>query len=205
MGNTQSQHENDETTHRPIDTSVEHLSTEEVFLLSLRYPRHFKEIINRFETPFMSKALYILKNEQSAADVVQETFVRMYASAAKYRKQKGATFSSWAYKILMNQCFTEYKKRKREREMTATLPEEWAEYVPDTYARDSFEQKLTKEYVMSLVSKLPAVLRRSLTMYFFDEVPQAEIARQEGVSHDVVRTRIHRAKQYLKRYIKEQL
>jgi RNA polymerase sigma-70 factor (ECF subfamily) len=183
---------------------VEKLDIDEVFLLSLRDPRHYKEIITHFQSPFMSKALSILKNEHYAADAVQETFVRMYASAAKYRKQKDASFSSWAYKILINQCFTQYKKRKRERVMTATMPEEWTDQVADPYATREFDQKLTKDYVMSLVSKLPAALRRSITLYFFEEMPQAEIARQEGVSHDVVRTRIHRAKQYLKKYIKEQ-
>jgi len=174
------------------------MTDDEVFIASLRDPEQFGEIMNRYQAPFLRKAKEILKDEDEAYDAVQEAFVRIYSAAKKYRKQEGASFKAWAYKVLVNQCFTLYKKKKRERTFTVQVEEEFAQSFPDQYEIDSYERKLTKEYVLSLVSKLPKLLGKIVTLHFIDEIPQKDIAEKEGISHEVVRARIHRAKKQLR-------
>src|SRR3989344_4941383 len=85
------------------------ISDETVFLASLRDPERFSEIVDRYQTAFLRKAMEILGDENDAYDIVQEAFVRIYSAAKQYRKLEGVAFKSWAYKVLMNQCFTMYQ------------------------------------------------------------------------------------------------
>jgi len=174
------------------------LSDEEVFLKALVNPDAFSIIFDRYQSAFLRKAKDILKSEEEAYDAVQEAFVRIYSAARQYRKMEGATFKSWAYKILINQCYTLYQKNKKRFEQGIDLTDGDMELLEDKVATDEHQNKLTKDYVMSLVSKLPVILARVVDLYFIQEVPQKEIANREGVSNEVIRARIHRAKKELR-------
>ena len=190
------------TTHQQKRTSKEqakNLPDSEVLSMSLDNPAVFEELVDRYQRAFVRKALSILKNEDDAYDVVQETFVRIYTSGRKFKVQEGAFFASWAYKILVNQCYTAYKKKHTREYVSFEADPELAEILPDWKGVESHENKLTQEYVMSLVSKLPLLLRRAVVSYFIEGKPQQDIAESEGVSNEVVRARIHRAKKELKK------
>lgn len=174
------------------------LSDEDVFIASLKEPELFSVIVDRYQAAFIRKAKDILKDEDEAYDAVQEAFVRMYTAAKQYRKQEGDSFKSWAYKVLLNQCFTMYQKKKKERIHAIRIEDEFIEAIPDRYEKEAFERKLTKEYALSLISRLPQILSRVVTLHFIDELPQKRIAEIEGISNEVVRARIHRAKKILR-------
>ncbi len=174
------------------------LADEEVLFASINNPNLFSSIVERYQEAFLRKAKTIL-SEDDAYDAVQETFVRIYASAKKFTVQEGASFKSWGYKILVNQCFTAYAKRKKDSSRRFDIDQELMEAFPDKSEIESFDQKLTKEYVLQLVSKLPIMLGRVVRLYFLEEIPQKEIAEMEGVTNEVIRTRIHRAKKELKK------
>ena len=174
------------------------LSDDEVFIGSLRDPNLFGEVVDRYEDAFLRKAREILKDEEDAYDAVQEAFVRMYASAKKYRIQQNASFRAWAYKILVNQCFTAYKKNRKESSRRVLLDEGEIENIPDAQELSIYNQKFTKEDMMIIVSRLPNILYRTVHLYFFEGVPQKEIAEREGVSPGAIRVRLHRAKKELK-------
>jgi RNA polymerase sigma-70 factor (ECF subfamily) len=113
--------------------------------------------------------------------------------------QEGASFKSWAYKILINTCFTKYNKLKIERVHLSDLDPELQELVPSKEESALFEQKLDTDYVLSLISKLPVILGRVLRLYSVEGKAQREIAKMEGISLGAVRARIHRAKKELKK------
>lgn len=158
-------------------------------------PELFEVIVDRYETPFRNAARRIVGLED-AEDAVQETFVRMYVNAPKYVKRPGTKFSSWAYAILVRVCFTIYSKNKKRESFT--VHEEVVEELEDFSVKELREYSLDKEYLLSLISKLPSLLKRTLELYIFDHKSEKEIAKLEGVSDGVVRTRISRAKDKLK-------
>jgi RNA polymerase sigma factor (sigma-70 family) len=174
------------------------LSDDEVFIGSLRDPNLFEEVVRRYQEAFLHKAQGILRDEDDAYDAVQEAFVRIYSAARKYRAQQNASFRAWAYKILVNQCLTAYKKRSRDFSRRAFVEIEDVGELPSARELEEYEEKLTKEYVLALVSKLPSLLARTVELHFLKEVPADEIAREEGVSAGAIRVRIHRAKKELK-------
>ncbi len=174
------------------------LTDDELFIGSLKQPELFSEIVDRYQQLFIRKAKEILGNEEDAYDATQEAFVRIYSAARQYRKQEGASFKSWAYKILMNQCFTMYQKKKKEWERSSQADDDFMQHIPDQSEIDAYDHKLTKEYLMSLISRLPLVLARTVKLHFIEEIPQKDVAMMEGVSNEVIRVRIHKAKKELR-------
>ena len=183
-----------------VETSADKRSDEEILALSVSNPDVFSVLVDRYEEAFLRKTKQIIFNDPDIArDIVQEAFVKIYLNAKKFKVQEGASFKSWGYKILINTCFTKYKKIKNEKVFLADLDPEIQELVPSKADYDSFEQKLDNDYVMSFISKLPVILGRVLKLYSVDGKSQKDIAKIEGISLGAVRARIHRAKKEIKK------
>lgn len=174
-------------------------SDEALLNISIHKPEAFSELVDRYERSFMRKALSILGNEDDAYDAVQEAFVRMYAGAKRFKKLDGASLSSWGYKILVNRCKTIYTKNRARRIVSFEAEPILLETIPDEISINDGEKMLNREYVLSMISKLPELLRRMIMRHFIDGIPQKEIAKEERISNNAVRARIHRAKKELKR------
>lgn len=184
--------------NRVSNPEYNHLSDEEVLVLSLTQPEVFGELIARYEKQFLGKARHVLGLEAQIEDVVQDTFVKIYLSAAKFKTQEWATLKSWMYKILINTCYTYYKKVKRDRSAVLVLDNETLALV-DPGDRQSIDRALDLDFISSLVARLPGVLRQVSELHFLKGLSYEQVAEAEGVEVGTVRTRVHRAKKELKR------
>lgn len=171
----------------------------ELLALSKAEPKLFEVLVNRYQRQFLRKAVSILRSEEDASDAVQETFVRIYMASNRYKVQEGASFSSWAYAILINQCYTAYRKKHKRELISLEFVPELVEVLPDQASIEELEHSYVRNQLVSLISRLPVILRRVVELHFIDGLPQKVVAEQEGVSNAVVRTRIHRAKKELQR------
>lgn len=168
-------------------------SDEAILALSVKRPHAFRIIIERYEDALLRKAESILRNREEAEDIVQEAFTKMYIHAPRFRVQEGASFKSWAYRIVVNTAFTRYQKLKRERGARTALDPEIYEMLGDTNSRH-FEKQEVSEYVFSILSRIPEHLHRVLYLHVIEGRPQEEVAEIEGISVGAVKTRVHRAK-----------
>lgn len=164
----------------------------EILELSITNPELFSVIVERYEKLFLDKAIKILRSKDEANDVVQDTFVKIYIHANKFTPQEGASFKSWAYKILLNTCFSFCKKKKREREFMTKLDDETMALFgsPDS----AFEKQVILDRFLTVVSKIPAALARVLRMAVVQGKSNEDIAEVEGITVGAVRTRLHRAR-----------
>lgn len=175
-------------------------SDEEVFVASQKHPTLFSHIVERYEDAFLRKAQSVVHNREDAEDIVQETFTRIYLYAKNYAKQDGATFRSWAYKILMNTTFTHYQKLKKTRERMVTIDPEVFEFVPEASYSTAKDDEL-KDFVATNLSRIPTQLARALSLHFLEDHSQKEIAEIEDTSVSAIKTRIYRGKQELKKLV----
>src|SRR3989338_5443617 len=163
---------------------------EEILERSVAHPRLFEELVNRYEEAFLRKALYILKDRERALDAVQDAFVKMYRNAARFTPEPGAGFKSWAYRILVNTCFTAYKKRKNEGQFLADLDPEFQELVADRGATNRREQELDRDEVESFLRELSYGLAEPMRLHFIEGKPHADVAKIMGISEGAVRARV---------------
>lgn len=173
-------------------------SDEELLALSVQHPGLFALLVRRYEAPFLRKAQSIIKDAHEAEDIVQEAFTKIYINANKFKKQEGAQFSSWGYRILINTALTHYAKKKKSWEREAQLDEEIWALIPDRNLKQ-FEKKELADLVASVLVRMPEGLARALSGFFIDGKTQEEIAREEDLSVGAVKTRVHRAKAEFRR------
>ncbi|OGC81087.1 hypothetical protein A2943_01430 [Candidatus Adlerbacteria bacterium RIFCSPLOWO2_01_FULL_51_16] len=167
---------------------------EELLAASLKHPSLFALLVRKYEEPFMRKAISIVRGKEEAQDIVQETFTKIYLAGPKFKKQEGASFSSWGYRILINTALTHYARAKRRGERTVELDEEIWALIPDKSLRQ-FEKKELLDEVVSVLSRMSPVFAKALSAFFIEGKTQEEIAKAEGVSVGAIKTRVHRAKQ----------
>ncbi len=171
---------------------------EEVLVASLKHPGLFALLVRKYEEPFLRKALSIVRLREEAEDVVQEAFAKIYLNAGNFKKQEGATFSSWAYRIVINTALTHYQKQKRKGLSQVELDEEIWALVPDKNLRQ-FEKAEFRDEIASVLSRMPAPFARALNAFFIEGKTQEEMARAEGLSVGAIKTRVHRAKKEFKK------
>jgi RNA polymerase sigma-70 factor (ECF subfamily) len=169
------------------------LEDEELLVASLSHPSLFARLVRKYEEPFLRKAQNIIKDKESAEDIVQETFAKIYLNAGKFKKQEGARFSSWGYRILINTALTHYQKRKRVGQANVALDEEIWALIPDKNLRQ-FEKTQLMDEVASVLTRMPEMFAKALSSFFIEGKTQEEMAREEGVSIGAIKTRVHRAK-----------
>ncbi len=174
---------------------------EELLAASLTHPSLFALLVRKYEEPFLRKAQSIVRSKEEAEDIVQEAFTKIYMNAAKFKKQDGAQFSSWGYRILINTALTHYQKQKRKGERQTELDEEIWALIPDKNLRQ-FEKKELTDEIASVLSRMPAPFAKALSSFFLEGKSQEEMANEEGVSVGAIKTRVHRAKKEFERIYK---
>lgn len=178
---------------------IEEEKDEKILARSLKQPNLFGIIIERYQSAFARKVRSILGDRDEIDDIVQETFLKIYMNAGRFKVVEGASFKSWGYKILINTTFTYYQKLKKDDGAIVRLEPEFYESLPD-------ETKPTREItdlVASVLVRMPKHLARVLDLHFIKGMPHKEIAVLDGLSTSAVKTRVHRAKKEYKKIDEE--
>lgn len=177
------------------------VSDAEILARSRKDPDLFGILVDRYEDAFLRKAKSILYVAEDAEEVVQDCFTRIYLYADKFKPQEGASFSSWAYSILIRLAFTRYQKLKRHRGATIELDPELYEKAADT--EEFLEDLSIRSEVLAALSRIPEAAARILRLQFIEGKTQEEIAASENLSIAAVKTRVHRAKKDFKNAFEE--
>lgn len=175
---------------------------EEILAASLNKPALFKVLIERYQEAFLRKALSILRQQEEAEDIVQETFVKIYFNAKKFKKMNGVEFKSWAYKILMNTAISRYRKisKKWQAESANPLDLELAS-ERDVSPEDIVLESETKSAAADLISRLPKPLARLVSLYYIEDKSYKEIAERESLTVPALKMKLFRAKKMLKNLV----
>lgn len=172
---------------------------EEILARSITRPWEFGELVQRYEAPFMRKAVAIIYNQEDAEEIVQDTFTKIYVNANRFTPTEGATFSSWAYRILTNTAFTYYNKKRRHGERVMNLHPDFEHLLSDNEGKTV---NITKDAVDRMLAKLPEHFAIVLRLHYLERWPQQDIAEELGESTGAVKVRVHRAKKELAKIAK---
>jgi len=182
-----------------MDEPISHLPDEEILRRSFREPSQFKILVDRYQEAFLRKAMSIVRKQEDAEDVVQDTFVKIYKYGDRFKKQAGVQFKSWAYKILMNNAFTHYQELKKKANTVEYLdPVLYDEEKPVSYNQDLAAISDARTVVKSVVEKMPEHLGRVLGLYYLEDRSYKDICRLEKLSMTALKMRLFRAKRLFK-------
>ena len=167
----------------------------------------FELLVRRYQTPLINYIHRSLGDYQRAEDLSQETFLRVFKHASRYKPT--ASFKSWLYTIATNLCRNEIRNLKRRNTcFLEDLVEEGedvydTEFVADTrYLPDLLlEKKEQRQIIRKALAQLPENQRVALTLVTYQELRYEEVAKILGCSVGAVKTLIHRARQKMKKLL----
>ena len=167
---------------------------EEMLRLSAGEDGALDLLMERWKDRVTSYLYRMCGNDSVANDLAEETFVQLYQSRGKYRKD--GRFSSWLFGIAAN--LARHHLRWKGRHPTTRLeesPEPFSEENPGSTA----ESRERSEAVRKAVSALPEDLRSVLVLSEYQDLTQAEIADIAGCTVKAVERRLSRARELLRR------
>lgn len=161
------------------------------------------ELMGRHAEKLFHYLVRSLQNEEDAADLAQETFVRVYQNRAKF--DASHKFSTWLYVIATNLVKSRYRYRTRHPQVSLdaeneTTGESFRESVPENNPTpsESLQGAERAEAVRQAVGQLPEELRTPLILAEYEELSHAEIGAILDCTPKAVETRIYRARQQLR-------
>jgi RNA polymerase sigma-70 factor, ECF subfamily len=190
---------------RPVVADV---STDHGLLIAARTGDEaaFAELVRRYRNQITNYVYRMTNDYELAVDLAQETFMRVYQAADRY--QTSYAFSTYIYRIATNLAISELRRRKRRRLVSLTgffgereQQGEPAEFDPAD-VRPLQDVTLVaderRRAVARAIATLPDKYRAPLVLRDIEERSYEEIAGILELSEGTVKSRISRARSFLR-------
>ena len=167
----------------------------------------FVELMERYEDRIYSFLHRMCGCPEGAADTTQETFLAAFRSLKTFRGD--ALFRNWLYRVATNSCLRSKRKRTDEPDFEISLDEFLPDggtprvEVADTKIGPESEamRKETTELVEGAVLELPKKYRLAIVLRDMEGLSAEEAARVLEISVPAVKSRLHRARLFVKNKI----
>jgi RNA polymerase sigma-70 factor (ECF subfamily) len=160
----------------------------------------FEELVRRYQRPISAYVYRMVGNYESALDLTQEIFIKVYNSLSRYRAE--FKFSTWIYKIAHNAA-VDHLRRTATREQslvlgpegdTFDLPLESSRLSPEQES----EQKERRSEIEAVVRSLPSNYRELIILRHSQDLSYEEIVEVTGLPLGTVKNRLFRAREMMR-------
>lgn len=150
-------------------------------------------LVNRHSDAIHRLCRRMLMNTAAAEDAAQETFLRLWKSAATWRPQ-GAKFQTWLYRVATNVCLDALRRRGRE------VSEDAAPELADgsLSAEASMLADEARLAVEKALADLPERQRLAITLCCLQQLSNTEAAAVMELSVDAVESLLSRGRRSLR-------
>ena len=166
----------------------------------------FAELVRRYRNQITNYIYRLLNDYEAAVDLAQETFMRVYCAADRY--QTNYAFSTYIYRIATNLAISELRRRKRRRFVSLTAFFQCGEKTGSVSEFDPADTQplqdaaLIKDErsiaVARAIATLPEKYRAPLVLRDVEGRSYEEVARILHLSEGTVKSRINRARTFLR-------
>ena len=148
--------------------------------------RAFDILLKRNQTKLFSYILFVIRDEEKANDVFQETFVKAITKLHESKYADTGKFSAWLMRIAHNVIMDSFRSNKN-KHIVDTDPENDLSNISSAQLQDgNIENRYVNEQILRDVRKLmdflPTSQRELVYMRFYQEMSFKEIADTTGVS-----------------------
>ena len=158
--------------------------------------RAFDQLVSKYQHSVFNIIYRYIGNYEDVEDVAQEVFIKIWQNAHSFKGK--SKFSTWLYRIVVNQCLDYRSKHKRKLVSLDEMTEK--EQTPESLIVEvDHEQRKKAEIVRKAVGDLPERQRIAIVLSKFEDKSYKEIAEIMGVSLSAVESLIFRAKESLKK------
>ena len=159
--------------------------------------RPFQEIFRRYKNIVWGVCYSFTRNADDAEDLTQEIFIRVYRSLPKFEGR--SSLKTWIYRIAINTCQNEIRRRKRRPQLAETDVQTLAEYLPTSTTTEAEWHKANlRDQLATAFGRLRPEEYNILRLRDVEERPYAEIAEMLSINLSAAKMRAKRARESLK-------
>ncbi len=155
----------------------------------------FDSIYNDYSRLVYCTAYGVMRSQSDALDAMQDVFVKVYSNIDKLSAFSAPQLKSWLYRVCMNTCIDEKRKRSKE----VVTDEFDTQSVENEYElpENAFENGETRRAVREAIDELPQIYRQCVLLHYFSGMQYEDIANMTGTTVGTIKSRISRAKEKL--------
>lgn len=167
----------------------------------------FEKLMQRFQDPLYSYIGRMLNDLNSAYDILQETFLKVWEKRHQYREV--GQFSTWIYTIATNLVRTELRKRKLRKWIPLTTRDH-NELEIDPQDHNPGPEELANSSdlrvkINQALAKLPVEYREAVILRDINDLSYEEIAETLKIPMGTVKSRVNRGRLKMQELLKEYL
>ncbi len=166
----------------------------------------FEELVEAYEGPIFNFVLKMCGNREDAFEIVQEAFLSAYKSFHQFRGD--ARVKTWLFRIAANACRLKRRKRKYEPNHFLKLEQQKKDEAnefrvlqvphPDKDPSEELLNSELRELISRAINELEAEYKSVFVLRDIEKLSTAETADVLEISVPAVKSRLHRARRYLR-------
>ncbi len=163
--------------------------------------RAFDLLVERYRQSVFNIIYHTVGKIGYADDLAQDVFIKVYHALSSY--QERSTFSTWLYRITVNACIDEVRRRKRRWFFQAgELDKRQIDEIPIERGGDGVEEQVErneiKKFVHEAIAGLPEPYRTVVTLRDINDLSYEEIAKILRCRIGTVKSRLFYARMKLR-------
>lgn len=169
----------------------------------------FEQFVNAFKDRVYSTCLSFIPNQHDAQDLSQEVFLEVYASVAHFKEN--AQLSTWVYRIAVNKCLEEIRRRKQQKRSAffkglLGIESEAEQISGDKFDHPGFqaENKEKAEMLFAAIGSLPENQKIAYNLTQVEGYSYDEASKIMGTTIGAIESLLFRAKKNLRKTIKRE-
>jgi RNA polymerase sigma-70 factor (ECF subfamily) len=169
-----------------VSRELAHLSDEALVALAARSEHSaLAELYDRYGRPAYGLALRVVRDESLAEDAVQEAFLTVWRTAARFVPEKGKA-STWILTLVHRRAVDVVRREQRRRADSL-------EQAPEPGGGGADEEawlRLQRERVQAALKQLPDQQREALELAYYGGFTQSELAERLGQPIGTIKSRM---------------
>lgn len=188
--------------------NISRLTDEELAISYVRgNNRAFDELLSRNQSKLFSYILFVVRDEDKANDLFQETFVKVITKLHQGRYVDSGKFGAWIMRIAHNVIMDWYREQRSRNLIEPTDENDLSNLSGNEILDSNVENRYVNDQMMvdvkNMMNMLPPTQREVVFMRFYQDLSFKEIAETTGVSINTSLGRMRYAILNLRRMSKE--
>jgi RNA polymerase sigma-70 factor, ECF subfamily len=159
----------------------------------------FEELVKRYDSKLLRIAQHVTHNREDAQDAVQEAFLKAFRKLEQF--QENSQFSTWLFRITVNESLMKLRKQRRQREVSIDqdfqvgenmFPREIADLAPNPEER--YRARESREILIKTLQQLGPGLRVVFVLRHIEGLSLEQTAKALDLTVSAVKARSWRAR-----------
>ena len=158
-------------------------------------------LFQRHNTLVWNVCRRFMPTDPDAEDMLQEVFMRAYQGLPSFKGQ--SKFSTWLYRIAVNTCLNEIRRRGRRVDVHEVSIDELFKQSYELPQREQHRHEEMSDQLSAALASLPPEASEALRLREIEGRPYEDIARLLGIKTSAAKMRVQRARLAMLAYLSE--